>query len=143
IYYLTQWYPAERRGRIVALFMTAVAICSVAGSLVSGAIMQGFNGVAGLAGWQWLFLLEALPALIIGAYYLLRLTDNIQLATWLQPEEKAVLTAQLSAEQSDVPAGTFKTAFQDWRVWVGSLIYFTCASGLYGLGFWLPTIVKD
>jgi MFS family permease len=143
IYYLTQWYPAARRGRIVALFMTAVAVCSVAGSLVSGAIMQAFDGASGLAGWQWLFLLEALPALAIGVYYLLRLTDNIQSATWLQPEEKAVLAAQLSAQESDAPAGTFKTAFQDWRVWVACLIYFSCTSGIYGLGFWLPTIVAD
>jgi len=133
IYYLTQWYPAARRGRIVALFMTAVAVCSVAGSLVSGAIMQAFDGDMGLAGWQWLFLIEALPALAIGVYYLLRLTDNIQVATWLQPEEKAVLAAQLSAEESDVPAGTFIAAFQDWRVWVACLIYFACASGIYGL----------
>jgi len=143
IYYLTQWYPAARRGRIVAMFMTAVAICSVAGGLISGAIMQSFNGAMGLAGWQWLFLLEALPALAVGVYYLLRLTDNIQAATWLQPEEKAVLAAQLSAHESDVPAGTFKTAFQDWRVWVACLIYFSCTSGIYGLGFWLPTIVAD
>jgi MFS family permease len=143
IYYLTQWYPAPRRGRIVALFMTAVAICSFAGSLVSGAIMQAFDGDMGLAGWQWLFLIEALPAIVIGVYYLLRLTDNIQAATWLQPEEKAMLAEQLSAQESDVPAGTFKTAFQDWRVWVASLIYFACASGIYGLGFWLPTIVAD
>ena len=143
IYYLTQWYPAARRGRIVALFMTAIPICSFAGSLISGAIMQAFDGASGLAGWQWLFLIEALPALAIGAYYLLRLTDNIQAATWLQPEEKALLAAQLSAEESHVPAGTFKTAFQDWRVWVACLIYFACASGVYGLGFWLPTIVSD
>jgi D-galactonate transporter len=143
IYYLTQWYPAARRGRIVALFMTGVAICSFAGSLISGAIMQVFDGVSGLAGWQWLFVIEALPALVIGVYYLLRLTDNIQSATWLQPDEKAVLAAQLAAEDAGKPPGTFKTAFQDWRVWVACFMYFCCASGLYGLGFWLPTIVAD
>jgi MFS family permease len=143
IYYLTQWYPAARRGRIVALFMTAVPLCSFAGSLVSGAIMQAFDGDMGLAGWQWLFLIEALPALVIGVYYLLRLTDNIQAATWLQPEEKAVLTAQLLAQGTDTSGGTFRSAFQDWRVWVACLIYFSCTSGIYGLGFWLPTIVAD
>jgi MFS family permease len=131
IYYLTQWYPAARRGRILALFMTAIAICSFAGSLISGAIMQAFDGAMGLAGWQWLFLIEALPALAIGVYFLLRLTDSIQVATWLQPEEKAVLAAQLSAHEPDAPAGTFKTAFQDWRVWVACLIYFSCTSGIY------------
>jgi len=143
IYYLTQWYPAARRGKIVALFMTGVAICSFAGSLVSGAIMQAFDGVSGLAGWQWLFLIEALPAIGIGVYFLLRLTDSIQAATWLQQEEKAVLAAQLAADDARNPAGTFKTAFHDWRVWVSCLMYFACASGLYGLGFWLPTIVAD
>ena len=76
-------------------------------------------------------------------YFLLRLTDNIQVATWLQPDEKAVLVAQLAADNASKPAGTFKTAFQDWRVWVACLMYFCCASGLYGLGFWLPTIVAD
>src|SRR5689334_2866348 len=143
IYYLTQWYPASRRGAIVALFMTAIAICSFAGSIVSGAIMQAFDGVSGLAGWQWLFLVEALPAIAIGIYFLLRLTDNIQVATWLTPDEKAMLAAQLSTEDAHTPAGTFKSAFQDWRVWVACLIYFSCTSGIYGLGFWLPTIVAD
>lgn len=143
IYYLTQWYPAARRGKIVALFMTGVAICSFAGSLISGAIMQLFDGVYGLAGWQWLFIIEALPALGIGVYFLLRLTDNIHTATWLQPHEKVVLAAQLAAESPGSPAGTFKNAVQDWRVWVSCLMYFSCASGIYGLGFWLPTIVSD
>ena len=143
IYYLTQWYPPARRGRIVALFMTAVAVCSVAGSLVSGAIMQAFDGDMGLAGWQWLFLIEALPAIVIGFYYLARLTDNIQAATWLQPAEKAVLAAQLSTQEPGTTDGTFSAAFKDWRVWVACLIYFACASGIYGLGFWLPTIIAD
>jgi MFS family permease len=143
IYYLTQWYPAARRGQIVALFMTGVAICSFAGSLISGAIMQVFDGVNGLAGWQWLFVIEAVPAIGIGVYFLLRLTDSIQAATWLQPEEKALLAAQLSAESAGAPTATFKNAFQDWRVWVACLMYFSCASGLYGLGFWLPTIFAD
>jgi MFS family permease len=143
IYYLTLWYPAARRGRIVALFMTAIAICSFAGSIISGAIMRAFDGVSGLAGWQWLFLIEALPALVIGVYFLLRLTDNIQVATWLTSDEKAALAAQLSADDAHTPAGTFTTAFQDWRVWIASLIYFSCTSGIYGLGFWLPTIVAD
>ena len=143
IYYLTQWYPDARRGRIIAIFMTGVAICSFAGSLISGAIMQSFNGVGGLAGWQWLFLLEAAPAIVIGVYFLMKLTDNIEGATWLKPAEKSVLASELLREKVGNPAGTFKSAFSDPRVWLSCLIYFCVASGLYGLGFWLPTIIAD
>jgi sugar phosphate permease len=143
IYYLTQWYPSARRGRIVALFMTAITLCSFAGSLISGAIMQSFDGVNGLAGWQWLFLLEALPAIVIGVCFLLRLTDNIESAHWLEPAEKSTLASQLLLEDMGSPAGTFRSAFGDPRVWLACLIYFCVASGLYGLGFWLPTIVSD
>jgi sugar phosphate permease len=143
IYYLTQWYPAARRGRIVALFMTGVAICSFAGSLISGAIMQAFDGVNGLAGWQWLFLLEALPSIAIGVMFLLRLNDNIESAAWLAPAEKASLAAQLQLDTAGKPDGTFRSAFRDARVWIACAIYFCVASGLYGLGFWLPSIIAD
>jgi len=105
--------------------------------------MQAFDDDMGLAGWRWLFLIEALPAMTLGVYFLLRLTDSIQTTTWLQPEEKAMVTAQLSAPEADASAGTLKAAFQDWRVRVASLNYFACASGIYGLGFWLPTIISD
>jgi sugar phosphate permease len=143
IYYLTQWYPAARRGRIVAIFMTGVAICSVAGSLISGAIMQAFDGVNGWAGWQWLFLLEAMPAIAIGVYYLLRLTDNIEAAAWLKPDEKAMLVSQLLSEDPGRPTGTLKNAFGDARVWLSCLIYFCVTAGIYGMSFWLPTIIAD
>lgn len=143
IYYLTQWYPAERRGKVTALFMTGVAICSVIGSLLSGWIMQTFDGMNGWAGWQWLFLLEALPAALVGIYMLLRLTNNINGATWLDDCEKALLNAELARDIGEQPAGSYGDAFRDPRVWLACLIYFCIVMGLYGVGFWLPSIIAD
>jgi D-galactonate transporter len=143
IFYLTQWYPAERRGKANALFMTGVAISSVVGSLLSGWIMQTFDGMNDWAGWQWLFLLEALPAVLVGIYILWRLTDDIAGAVWLDAGEKAMLADELAREAVKTPAGTFMDAFRDGRVWFACLIYFCIVAGLYGTGFWLPTIISE
>jgi MFS family permease len=143
IYYLTQWYPASRRGKVTALFMTGIAICSTIGSVLSGWIMQTFDGVNGWSGWQWLFLLEALPAVLVGVYILFRLTNNIDGASWLSEREKALLRAELEREHREHPAGSYWDALRDSRVWFACLIYFCIVMGLYGVGFWLPTIIAD
>lgn len=147
IYYLTHWFPARRRGRVTALFMTGIAISSTFGSLVSGWIMQRFDGTGGWAGWQWLFLLEALPAVLVGVYIFFRLDNSIRDARWLSENEKALLAADFAAV---VPAArtqhaptSFSDAFRDGRVWFACLIYFCAVTGLYGIGFWLPTIISD
>lgn len=144
ILYVTQWYPAERRGKVVAIFMTGIALSSVAGSVLSGWIMQAFAGVHGWAGWQWLFVIEALPAIVIGLFILFRLTDRIALARWLDEREKALLTEALEREaHTPRAAHSIGSAFRDGRVWLACLIYFCCATGIYGASFWLPTIVAD
>jgi D-galactonate transporter len=143
IYYLTHWYPAERRGEITAKFMTGVAISSVIGSVLSGWILQSFEGVHGWAGWQWLFLLEALPAVVVGGCILLRLNDSAAQAAWLSEREKELLSADLVRSGSAAPAGSPADAFRDRRVWFACLIYFCIVMGLYGTSFWLPTIVAD
>ena len=98
ILYLTQWYPASRRARILALFMTAVAISGVIGGPVSGWILTSMAGVNGWAGWQWLFLLEGLPSLMMGVAVYFYLDDSIAHARWLPADERAVLDANLQAE---------------------------------------------
>jgi len=98
IFYFTQWYPATRRGKVTALFMSAIAICSMIGSVVSGSIMQTFDGANGWAGWQWLFLLEAAPAVLIGFCVLIWASDNIAGVPWLNQEEKRLLAADLARE---------------------------------------------
>lgn len=143
IYYLTLWYPASRRAQITAIFMTGIAISSVLGGLLSGWIMQGFDGINGWTGWQWMFLVEALPAVALGCYLYLRLDSDIEGAKWLTREEKSLLATELARDTRAAPRGSFKDAVLDRRVWVACLIYFCAMTGLYGLGFWLPTIIFD
>jgi D-galactonate transporter len=143
ILYLTYWYPPERRGRVTAIFMSAIAVSSVAGSLLSGWILQAFGGVAGLSGWRWLFLLEALPSLVLGVAILAALDDRPAAARWLSAADKARLAHDLARAASDAPEGSARQAFADPRVWLTSLIYFCFIMGLYGVSFWLPTIISE
>jgi D-galactonate transporter len=143
IYYLTQWFPAARRGRNLAIFMTGIAISSFVGSLLSGWIMGTFAGVHGLAGWQWMFLLEAIPAILLGFYLWFRLDNDVLSAKWLSEGEKRALAADLAQDAAASPSGSYADAFRDGRVWFGCLIYFCLVVGLYGISFWLPSIISD
>jgi D-galactonate transporter len=143
ILYLTYWYPPERRGRITAVFMAAIAVSSVAGSLLSGWILQVFGGVAGLSGWRWLFLIEALPSLALGVAVLAALDDRPGAARWLDDAEKALLATDLARDGERAAEASALRAMADPRVWLTSLIYFCFIMGLYGVSFWLPTIISD
>src|SRR5207247_7458630 len=144
VLYLTYWFPAVERARAVAGFMTAIPISGVVGGPVSGALL-GLNGVAGLAGWQWLFLLEGLPSVLLGAAALWYLTDRPADAAWLPAEGRGWLTERLRLEQSRaaVMHGTsLRQAVLDGVVWRLGLLYFLIIAGLYGQGLWLPQIIK-
>ena len=143
ILYLTYWYPAQRRARMTALFMTAVAISGVIGGPLSGWVLRDFSGLNGLAGWQWMFIIEGIPSILIGIIVLFYLDDRIAHAKWLSADEKALLERNIAADnahKSDAPIGT---VLRNGRVWHMSLIYFCFVMGLYGISFWLPTIVKQ
>lgn len=142
ILYLTYWYPAARRARMTAIFMSAVALSGVIGGPLSGWIMQHFSGMHGLAGWQWLFLLEGLPSVVIGIATLFYLDDRIDHAKWLTREEKALLQRNMVVENASKQDLSIGAVFTDSRVWLMSLIYFSFVMGLYGISFWLPTIIK-
>ncbi|MGE3772490.1 MAG: MFS transporter [Gammaproteobacteria bacterium] len=142
VLYLTWWYPAARRGRVTALFVTAVAVSGVIGNPLSGWIMQTFDGRQGWHGWQWLFLLEGLPAVALGFATLWWLDDRSEDARWLSAEEKRVLAANLAADDAHKTELTALAGLRDRRVWLLAAIYFCLVSGLYGVNFWLPTIVK-
>lgn len=143
ILYLTYWYPEARRGQVTALFVTAVAISSVIGAPLSGAIMQGLDGMRGWAGWQWLFILEGLPSVMIGICAYLYLDDRIADARWLSARERDYLGGVLSAERRHLTHHRAWEGLRAPRVWRLCLIYFSFVLGLYGLNFWLPTMIKE
>jgi D-galactonate transporter len=142
ILYLTYWYPAHRRGRMTTWFMTAIALSGVIGGPVSGYIMKTFNGVNGWHGWQWLFLLEGVPSVIVGVWVFLRLDDRISKAKWLNEEERQLLQHNIAAEDATKHDMPIAKVLSSPRVWLMSLIYFSFVMGLYGVSFWLPTIIK-
>jgi len=142
ILYLTYWYPARRRARIVALFMTAVALSGVIGGPLSGWIMQTFAGVNGWAGWQWLFLLEGIPSVLMGVWVFFYLDDSIRGAKWLSEEEKQLVERDIASEQKTKLDFTLGQLFSSGKVWLLALIYFCFVMGLYGVSFWLPQLIK-
>jgi D-galactonate transporter len=143
IMYLTQWYPAQRRARVVALFMTAIPMSGIIGGPLSGKIMESMDGTAGWYGWQWLFVLEALPSLILGVLVFLLLDNGIRSARWLSADEQTILERNLDADRAGhAPHASLASVARDGRVWLLSVIYFACAMGQYTLNFWLPTIIQ-
>ena len=147
VLYFTSWFPASRRGRIMGLFMSAIPISGVLGSPLSGWMMQSFAGQGGMAGWQWMFLLQGVPTVLLGLLVYVMLNDGIAQATWLDDEEKALLTAELEKDekqrkQTAQTADTFASVLKNKSVWLLGLIYFCIQMGVYAINFWLPTIVK-
>jgi ACS family tartrate transporter-like MFS transporter len=143
ILYLTYWFPARERARSVALFMTATALAGIIAGPVSGAIL-GMHGLAHFSGWQWLFVLEGLPALILGIVVLRYLPDGPQTAAWLSDNECAALCGRLEQERrlgSLDHRRSFAAAMTNSNVWILSIVYFGIVFGLYGVTFWLPQII--
>jgi D-galactonate transporter len=142
ILYLTYWFPSARRARVVALFMTAIALSGVVGGPLSGWIMQSFAGVLGWAGWQWLFLLEGIPSIVVGACVFFYLDDSIAKAKWLSDAEKRVLIDNISRDEGSRAEHSLKQVFGNGQVWLMASIYFCFIMGLYGISFWLPQLIK-
>jgi D-galactonate transporter len=142
ILYLTYWYPSHRRARIVSMFMTGIPLAGVIGGPLSGWIMKSWDQVNGLHGWQWMFLLEAIPSVIIGVVVYFYLDDRITSAKWLKDEERDMLQKRIQEEESDKEHVPMMQVFKSGRMWTMSAIYFTMAMSLYGVSFWLPTIIK-
>jgi len=144
IFYLTLWFPGAYRGRIIGMFMAAIPLSSVIGAPVSGMLL-GLDGVMGLAGWQWLYIVEAAPALVLSVVVLNYLTDRPADATWLTPAERSWLAGTLSAEAAQREAKRGMSVMQalvNPHVLALALVYFGAVACNYGVGFFLPTIVK-
>jgi sugar phosphate permease len=142
IFYLTLWYPSRFRSSRTALFVSAIAVSGVIGNPISGWIMDMLSGVSGLAGWQWLFLMEGIPSIVVGIWVIYYLNSSIKEAKWLNENEKALLIKNIEEEDKNKDEVKLSDAFKSGKVWVLSAIYFTLMIGLYGIAFWLPTIIK-
>jgi len=143
ILYLTYWYPAERRGRITAMFMTGIAIAGVIGGPLSGYIMKYTDGLYGWQGWHWMFLLEGLPSVALGLVVIMLLDDRISEAKWLNDEERALLIANINKDEAHKEQDSLRRVLTSGRVWHCAAIYFSYVMGLYGVSFFLPTIIKS
>jgi MFS transporter, ACS family, tartrate transporter len=144
ILYLTYWYPPQERARTIALFAIGGVAAGVIGSPISGAIL-GMHGLAGLAGWQWLFLLEALPAVLLGFVVLVALPNGPRDASWLTKREKDWIERRVSAAATEcgpIQEHSLAGVFRSPVIWLLCLIYFLLNVGSYGYEMWIPTIVK-
>jgi ACS family tartrate transporter-like MFS transporter len=144
IFFLTLWFPAAYRARIVSCFMAAIPLSSAIGSPVSAALL-GLHGARGLAGWQWLFIVEALPSIVLSFVAYFYLTDRPRDAKWLSASERDWLQGRLDAEdarRAHVSPGSIFASLYDYRVLALALVYFGNVACLYGVTFWLPSIVK-
>lgn len=145
VYYLTLWFPAAYRARIIGSFMAAIPLSSVLGAPISGYLL-GLDRMMGMKGWQWLFLIEAAPALVLGVVVFFALTDRPSMATWLSEDQRRWLAARLELEDQQrkaVKHYSIREALLNPRVLALSLVYFGVAACNYGMGFFLPQIVKE
>jgi ACS family tartrate transporter-like MFS transporter len=140
IFYLGMWFPAALRARYVGLFLCAISLANIVGAPLSGLIL-GMDGVAGLHGWQWLFLLEGLPSLVLAFTVLLWLPNGPGDARWLEAGERAIITARLASEPAHAHRDLWPM-LRDPRVWALAIPDFGIVLSTYGLGLWLPQIVK-
>jgi ACS family tartrate transporter-like MFS transporter len=143
IYYLTQWFPAGERARAVALFMTGTAIAGVVGGPLSSALLQ-LDGLLGFHGWQWLFLVEGVPAVLLAPVVWRRLDHGPETAAWLPEDERRWLVQTLATERARAP-GThtdLRSALASGRLWMLAGIYFCIVLAFYGVSFWLPQILQ-
>jgi len=144
IFYLTLWFPAAYRARIVGYFMAAIPLSSVVGSPISGYIL-GMDGLAGLKGWQWLFIIEAAPAVLLSVVVFFYLTDRPADARWLGAEERGWLSRRLEMERQRCEAAqhfSIRAALLNGKVLALALVYFGAVAANYGVSFFLPQIVK-
>ncbi len=142
--YLTYWFPAAWRGRIIALFLAAIPMSNIIGGPLSGWILTTFADHGGLRGWQWLFIIETVPSILLGFAILKYLDNRVSDAKWLTDEEKQFIEAEVAAEaaRSAEHSGTMD-ALKSGRVWLLGAAYFCIASSIYVTSFWMPTLIKQ
>ncbi|MBD8626722.1 MFS transporter [Oxalobacteraceae sp. CFBP 8753] len=149
VLYFTKWFPAHKRGQVMALFMSAIPVSGLIGGPLSGWMLSHFSaGQGGMDGWQWLFLLQGIPTVLLGVAVLFYLNDSLAQAPWLTAEEKTAMQSALDEDEAQRSSGThavhsFGAVLRDWHVWMLGFIYFSIQMGVYAINFWLPSIIKS
>jgi MFS family permease len=145
VLYLTYWFPARRRAQMLATFLTSMPLTSILGGPISGWIMGSMGDRAGLANWQWLFLLEGIPSIVVGLSALAIVVDKPAEAKWLTEHEKQLVLADLAADRSRAGSREhgFGQALKLPRVWLLAVIHFCAISSNVTIGFWIPSIIRD
>jgi len=141
--YLNGWFPSHRQSRAIALLLMAQPFAFVFGAPLSGAIMEGMAGMHGMHDWQWMFLIEAAPAVLLGMVVLFYLDNRIDDARWLSPDEKALLKDRLNREAGSKGDYPLRKLFAIPVMWLFTAILFCIVTGVYGINFWLPTIIGE
>ncbi|MEX4002098.1 MFS transporter [Paraburkholderia sp. EG285A] len=144
ILYLSYWFTPEWRGRATGAFLFALPVAGIVGGPLSGTVISGMNGIGGLAGWQWCFLLEGLPTVAVGLLCYTFLCNGPDDANWLTDDEKRIVSAALPHRSAGTQGSwsTVRDALSDSRVYSLGLVYFAITSGSYAYAFWLPTMIK-
>lgn len=143
VFYLAAWFPADMRGRATAMFAAGIPLAFIAGGPVSGWILQAAQGWGGLEPWQWLLLIEALPAVALGIAVLCLLDDGVGQATWLPEADRATVYADIAADNASKPVhGDLRTVLRMPATWLLSASFFCLIAGLYALGFWMPSLLR-
>lgn len=143
LYFFTQWYPSDRRARINAYFKSSICLCGIVGGPLAGFILSHFDGVNGMAGWQWLFLLEGLPSVLLGLLVLWLVSDRIEDARWLDAEEKRYLRERLDAEPKPSGGSSIRAILREPASIALSAIYLCLVMALTGLLFWMPQLIRS
>ena len=143
ILYLTYWFPAHRRAAMVALLMAGNPVSGIIGGPLSGFILRHFAGSNGIAGWQWLFILEAVPAIVFGAVIFLFLDDRVVDAKWLSEKERTTVAAEIEVEATTKSHVSIASVFTSPKIWLLCVIFFGIEMGSYAVGFWQPTIIRQ
>lgn len=141
-YYLSCWFPSKYRAQIIGWFLIAIPASSFIGAPVS-ALLLNLDGVLGLAGWKWMFLIESLPCVVLGLFVAKLLADSPGKASWLKPHERELVVRLVANEQRVKPATNMLSVLSDIRVWILSGIYLGFSIGSYGVQVWLPQIIKQ
>ena len=142
LYYMSTWFPDDRRGKATAFFMSGIPLSGMLGGPVSGWIITNMHQVGGLSGWQWMFLIEAVPAVLGGFFCFFYLDDSPTKAAWLSAPEREIVAADLQREARDKPLHSVREGLLDRKVWYLSALYMSFTMGLYAVSFWLPSIIK-